>query len=342
MTSTTQAAAQHPKPVYQLVVGGRNITPTIDPRLIDLTLTECRGDEADQLELRLSDHDGAVELPSKGVTISLQLGWAGQALVDKGTFEVDEVEHSGTPDVISIRARSADLGTSLRNRRDQSWHGKSLGDIITTIAKRHGLTPRVDAKLAASAIAHIDQTNESDINFVTRLAKRYDAVATVKASRLLFMPITGTTTSKGEALPAITITRADGDQHRYHSSNRDAYSGVRAYYHVAKKATREGVLVGESGNAKRLRESYANEADALAAAKAEWQRIQRGAATLELTMAIGRPELQPQTPVTVTGFKKQIDGTGWLTVKVAHSLSDAGMTSRAEFETGEAEKPTQN
>ncbi|MDD2978237.1 phage late control D family protein [Aquabacterium sp.] len=337
MTSTTtQAAAQHLQPVYQLVVGGRNITPTIDPRLIDLTLTECRGDEADQLELRLSDHDGAVELPSKGVTISLQLGWAGQALVDKGTFEVDEVEHSGTPDVISIRARSADLGTSLRNRRDQSWHGKSLGDIITTIAKRHGLAPRVDSKLAAQAIAHIDQTNESDINFVTRLAKRYDAVATVKASRLLFMPITGTTTSKGEALPAITITRADGDQHRYHSSNRDAYSGVRAYYHVAKKATREGVLVGESGNAKRLRESYANEADALAAAKAEWQRIQRGAATLELTMAIGRPELQPQTPVTVSGFKAQIDGTGWLTVKVTHSLSDGGLTSRAEFETGEA------
>ena len=38
----------------------------------------------------------------------------------------------------------------------------------------------VDAKLAATAMAHMDQTNEGDMHFLARLAPKYDAVATVK------------------------------------------------------------------------------------------------------------------------------------------------------------------
>lgn len=189
---------------------------------------------------------------------------------------------------------------------------------------RHRLTARVDAALGARQIQHIDQTNESDLNFVTRLARLHDAVATIKHERLLFLPIMGTTTSTGESLPVVEITRADGDNHRYHTSDRDAYSGVRAYWHDPKQAKRRGVLIGRSGNAKRLKESFANEADARAAAQAEWRRIQRGAATFELTLALGQPMLAPQSPVRVRGWKPQIDDTEWLTIKVCHSMASDG------------------
>eukprot|EP00952_Eustigmatos_sp_NYUAD-ZCMA_P001336 6000-Eustigmatos_ZCMA.PRE.1 len=85
-------------PVYRLVVGGQDVSPAVRARLISLRLVEARGGEADQLDLVLSDDDGALEIPRKGVQISLALGWSGSPLVDKGTFEVDEAEHSGAPD----------------------------------------------------------------------------------------------------------------------------------------------------------------------------------------------------------------------------------------------------
>lgn len=326
----------HPAPTYRIKLGGRDITPKIDARLISLALTECRGGEADQLDLTLDDTDGALEIPGKGVTLSLAIGWTGSALVDKGTFVVNEAEHSGAPDQVTIRARSAHLGKELRDRKDQSWHRTTLGAILKTIAERSGLVARVDGKLAAKDVPHIDQTNESDLNFVTRLAKRYDAVATVKKGLLLFLPIVGTTTSKGEPLPAITITRADGDSHRYHTSDREAYSGVRAYWHDPKRAKRRSVLVGRSGNAKRLKEGHANETDARAAAQAEWRRIRRGAATFELTMALGNPLLAPQTPVRARGYKPQIDDTEWLTIKTRHEFGDSGYITKIEFETASA------
>lgn len=321
-------------PAYRLSVDGKDITPTVNARLVSLRLEETRGDTADQLDLTLSDHDGKLAIPRKGVTIALALGWAGQQLVDKGTFTVDEVEHSGAPDQVSIRARSADLATSLRARRDQSWHQFTLGQILRTIATRNGLGLRIDDALARMALAHIDQTNESDLNFLTRLAKRYDAVATAKRGRLLFLPINGTTTSQGHSLPGITITRASGDSHRYHQSDQDSYTGVRAYWHDGKKAHRTGVVVGTQVHLKTLKDTYASAADALAAAKAEWQRLQRGAASLSLTLAVGNPLLVPQTPVTVRGFKGQIDGTGWLVERATHSLEDGGFTTQVEMETG--------
>lgn len=327
----------HRSPAYRLVVDGRDITPTVNARLVSLQLQESRGEEADQIDLTLSDNDGALQIPSKGVLIELALGWAGEALVDKGTYVVDEAEHSGTPDQITVRARSADMGKDLRARRDQSWHGLTLGGILTTIAKRHSLAPRVDAALAARAVAHVDQTNESDLNFLSRLGARYDAVATVKKGHLLFLPINGTRNSAGQALPAITITRADGDSHRYCQTDRDAYTGVRAYWHSAQQANRKSVLVGKAaGSVKVLKQTHATEADALASARAEWQRVQRGTATLSLTLAQGNALLVPQSPVTVRGFKPQIDGTGWLTVKVSHSLDDNGWTTQADLETAGA------
>ncbi|WP_426088381.1 hypothetical protein [Janthinobacterium sp. PSPC1-1] len=66
---------------------------------------------------------------------------------------------------------------------------------------------------------------------------------------------------------------------------------------------------------------------------AEWQRILRGLATFETSLALGNPAVFPQSPVTVQGFKPEIDAPEWLSIKVTHSLGGSGFTTRVEFET---------
>lgn len=327
----------HPIPAFRVTLDGRDLTPRIAPRLLDLTLTEQRGDEADQLDIRIHDHDGRMAIPNRGAKITLALGWAGGTMVDKGLFRVDEVEHAGAPDVITLRARSADFSARLRTRRERSFDATTLGAIVQTIASDHGLTPRIGPALASIAIPHIDQTNESDGAFLRRLGNTHDAVATVKRGRLLFLPIGQSTTAAGSALPTVTIARADGDQHRYHLADRDTYSGVRAYWHDKDGADRKSVLAGQSGNAKRLKETFATEADALAEAKAEWGRIQRGKATLSYTLALGRPDIYPEQRARVRGIKPPIDSTAWLIVKVTHTLGGGGFGTAVELETVAAE-----
>lgn len=324
----------YPIPAWRVILGGEDLTDRLKPRLLELSLNEARSGEADQLDLKLHDHDGQLALPRRGVLLSVALGWQDEGLIDKGTFTVDELEHSGSPDVLTLRARSADLTHPMRTRRERSWHQTTLGEILDGIAGEHGLAARISPALASIAMDHIDQANESDVHLLTRLAKRFDAVATVKAGRLLFAPIGSGQSPSGIALPTARIQRQDGDQHRYAMADRDSYSGVKAVWNSKKHARHHAVVVGGGDNLKELREVYSTEAQARDHAQAAWNRIQRGTATLSYTLALGRADLYPEQRVSVSGFKAEIDAASWLICKTTHSITPgAGFTTAVELET---------
>jgi hypothetical protein len=343
------------RPAWRLTLGEEDLSGKIDGRLSSLTLTDNRGFEADQLDVVLSDHDGRLDIPPRGAELTLSIGWDGEGLVEKGTFRVDEVEHSGAPDQITLRARSADLRSGIAAQHERSWHDTTLGAIVHQVADECGLRCLADVALASLDVEHVDQTNESSANLLTRLAQDYGAIATVKAGVLLFTRSGIATTAGGHAIPAATLTRADGDQHRFSVADRDTYIGVRAQYHDLSTGLRGEVLITQDNidedgqmvtreqildkrvdhsadNVKTLRHTYATQSTASRAARAEYRRLQRGIATFHLTLAHGRPDLYPETPCTVSGWKPAIDGTDWLIARVTHHLTDSGYTTAVEME----------
>lgn len=332
---TTLVTRKQPQADYRLTLNGRDISRLFAPSLISLTLHESRSEQPDMLDIVLDDSKGSFDIPNRGADIKLSIGWVGQPLTSKGSFTVDEVEHSGAPDILTIRAKSASMTNAMHERREQSWHGVTIADIVKAIASRHSLTAKVEAVIGAILISHIDQTHESDMSFLTRLAKRYDAVMNVKDLNLLFMAIGSGKTVSGKALSLLSLTRRDGDQHRYHVAERESYQAVRAHYHSNAKGKRKSVIVGgdNNRNVKVLPEDYATEAEARAAAEAELARVKRSQATLSYTLALGRAELFPEQPVTVSGFKPVIDETPWLVKEATHTITgDAGFTTQLELE----------
>lgn len=326
-----QQASGHNQPAYKLTLAGEDITSRVQSRLSSLTLTDNRGMEADQLDLTLDDHDGLLSIPRTGVQLQLSIGWTG-ALVDKGSFTVDESSHSGAPDQLTIRARSVNLREGMNTKQERSWHRTTLGDIVTTIAKANDLKPVISAQFRDVEIKHQDQTNESDLNLLTRLAKENDAIATVKNGSLLFIVAGEGVTASGKPVPPYTLRRSAGDQHNYSVADRDAYSGVKAYWQDTNSAAKKEVIEGGGDNLKTLRHTYASETSALRAAKAEFRKIKRGKSAFSLTLAMGNPLLYPETPVRCIGWKKEINETPWVISKVTHNISDSGYTCSLELE----------
>ncbi|MGY2313563.1 phage late control D family protein [Pseudomonas sp. SDO5522_S412] len=325
--------AAYPVPAFRLTVDGLDIAQLISPRLMSLDLTDNRGVEADQLSITLSDHDGLLSIPPKGAVLRLWLGWSDTGLVDKGTYTVDETEHSGAPDVLSIRARSADLRKGLKTKRERSWSNTTLGDVLGDIAIGNGLTATIAGALDGLPILQLDQANESDANLISRLGEEFDAVASVKAGCLLCLPAGGGKTASGLDLPHITLTRADGDQHRYLQADRDSYDGVRAYYYDVNSAKKQEAIAGGGENLKDLRHTYSDQRSALRAARAEFRRLQRGSATLNYTLAMGRPDLIPELTYTLQGVKAEIDEIIWYGGNLQHSITaDGGYTVSLELE----------
>lgn len=50
-------------------------------------------------------------------------------------------------------------------------------------------------------------------------------------------------------------------------------------------------MVGEADNTFTLTTTYASKAQAIRAAQAKWDKLQRGVAEFSITLAVGRPEL---------------------------------------------------
>ncbi|MDG6470750.1 phage late control D family protein [Glaesserella parasuis] len=346
--------------------GTKDITTLLSQRLMNLTLTDSRGFEADQLDFTLDDTDGLLELPSRGAILSLGLGWKDEALTFKGEYTVDEVEHSGAPDCVTIRARSADLRGSLMNRHERSFHKTTLGKIVQQIADENQLQAMVGDEYKNLEIKHIDQTDESSISFLTRLAEEHDAIATVKNGRLLFIKSGKSTTASGQKLPEFILTRQDGDSHRFAIAEGDNYKAVKAYWHDTATGKRGEVIIDENTEVKKvnkttkkgkiskkqttviqqnkpvesdndqiktLRHTYATQQTALNACKRHFEKLQRGVATFSLNLAEGNAELIPETTVNVVGFKAEIDSNAWIVTQVTHSISEnSGFTTAIECE----------
>lgn len=325
-------------------------------RLMGLTLTDNRSFEADQLDLELDDADGKIVLPRRGAVITLALGWKGQPLFPKGAFTVDEIEHTGAPDRLTIRARSADFRETLNTRREKSWHKTTVGEVVKEIAARHKLKMALGKDLSDKPVDHIDQTNESDGSFLMRLARQYGAIASVKNGNLLFIRQGQGKSASGKPLPVITITRKDGDSHRFTLADRGAYTGVIAsWLHTREPAKKESTtvkrkrrtkkqkkepeakqgdyLVGTDENVLVLNRTYANRSNAERAAKMQWERLQRGVASFSLQLAEGRADLYTEMPVKVSGFKQPIDDAEWTITTLTHTVSpDNGFTTSLELE----------
>lgn len=325
-------ASEYPQPMCKLVVDGRDITDAIEKRLDSIRLTDNRGMEADTLDISLSDHDGALAIPPRGATVELWLGWHTSGLVYKGSYTVDETEHSGAPDMISIRARSADLRETLKTKREQTWKDALLREILGTIALRSGLDLKIEPSLGAQMIAHMDQANESDANIITRLAEQFDAVIGVKAGCLICSPTGAGKTSSGLNLPHITLTREDGDGHRFLQADRNSYSGVKAYYYEPNSAVKQEAIAGGGENLKELRHTYSDKQSALRAARSELTRLLRGTATLSYRLAHGRPDLIPELTYSLIGVKDEIDAITWLGSNLVHDYSSSGFTTSLDLE----------
>lgn len=216
-------------PAFSILMGGRALTQ-LDPRIISLELTDNRGFEADELSIVIDDSDGMIELPPRGAELSVSLGWQGEPLVYKGVYTVDEVAHSGPPDKLEITARSADFRDEFNVKREVSWHDVTVERIVSAIARRYKLTPVISEQLMSAEIDHADQTQESDMSFLTRMADLLGAIATIKNGSLLFILPGGGVSANGKALPQFAITRSSGDRHSFRIADRDAYTGVQAYW----------------------------------------------------------------------------------------------------------------
>lgn len=272
----------------------------LNERLIQWEHIDVSGIESDQIKL-LIDLEGLEGLPSLGGRIGLQVGYKESGLVDKGVFVITQRTPSLYPQQLSLIAMSAPFSehddTGFKQRRWASYGPTTLGALFRELTMRHGFSPRVAPVLDKQKIEHIDQSNETDMGFLTRIAKMYGAV-TKPVNGLYVLASGGQVTSiSGKSLTevslSVTTDNRPGDQGFISAvideAVRSKYNGCQATWWDAVAAKERTVHVGTKPF-KTLPRRCQNEDQAKAAAEGELRRLERDAFKLTISCP-GHPDL---------------------------------------------------
>lgn len=315
---------------------GTDLAEKLGPRFLSATLSEKTGEESDQLDIVLHNHDGRLASPAAGVYLRLAMGWAQGSdvrvgLVDKGRFKVDEVSEEGPPDTVTIRCRAANLTGKYRTRQNKGWKNTTLGAILTEIARDNGRAAAIHPDLASKPIAAMEQPAKSDMAFVRDLGRRFDAMATEKDKTLIFMPIGAATTAAGTVIPALTFTRQHGNRWSFRHAQRNEHDGAEAQWHDKASGKRKTVKTGGT-NRHRIKRTFHNQQDAEHATAAKASSQKRGAFEFEYDLALGDPAINPNQKATLQGWNDKIDAIRWLVKEATHKMDNSGLTTSLRFE----------
>ena len=200
---------------------GVDITKDLRPYLKSLTYTDNEEGEADDLQLSLQDREGlwleswlteAVEAAAAGrLSIGASIrrkNWRSDGKDDVlpcGSFELDSVEASGPPAVVTIRATALPFSAAVRQtKKSRAWENYALSGIAREIAGAAGLGCLYESA-ADPFYKRVEQLKTSDVSFLSKLCK--DAGISLKAtdSQLVLFD-----QAAYEAKPPVmTVKRAD-------------------------------------------------------------------------------------------------------------------------------------
>lgn len=324
---------------FEIIANGNNITDLIRDRITEIRITDKPGLESDSCEISLDDRDGRVEFPPKGATLRVSLGWIGGQMYYMGTYRVDEVELSGPPLTIILRGKPADLRQEAKGQRAHAYESTTLAAIVAQVAGRNGWEPvcRVSAD-----VPRADQIGESDIHFVTRMARQYGATAAIKDGKLLVLPRGKGASASGSVMPALTLRPEMLDRYRLTFSDRSGHGGVKVAVHNAKTGQKEIIELPNpepppGGGAVHVdRHAYPNPQAAASAAKSRLESLNRATCDGDLDLA-GTPEAVAEKFVRLSGFKAGVDGD-YLIESVTHTYANKAWQTKIDINAGNAGK----
>ena len=318
-------------PDFKILADSQDVTAIIRDRLLSLSVTDVAGIQSDTVEIRLDDRAPHIDLPRTGAELAVSLGYRETGLARMGLYVVDEVGLSGPPDSLIIRAKAANMRKAFKAPKSRSWDGITIGDLVATIAAEHGYTAKVAESLAAVAIGHLDQSEESDLHLLTRLAKDHGAVSKPAGGLLLFVPKGEAKSASGIKLESVTCRCSDLTRHNVTIAERGKYAAVQARWRDLQTAQDVVITVGEGEPVFVLRHSYPDAAIATAAAKAKLEAFERGAATISGSTP-GNNKLMAEGTLTLSDGRLGLVGA-WLLKQVTHVIDNGGYRCDCEGET---------
>jgi len=225
-------------PLAEIKVNGKPVATLFNERLISVTIVDKEGVTSDTISCELNDSNPFADIPKKGDTITASLGYVETGLADFGSYTADDPEVRCLPFGMTVNGKGANVRDQAKQHRSRHWDKKTVKEIVEQIAGENGLSPVIDGEVGAYQYEWFGQQDESDLHVVERLARRHDALFSIKDGRLIFAKKGSGRSASGKELTAIVASPyniVEGTC-RVNFAHRQKYKKVKARHQDRQKA----------------------------------------------------------------------------------------------------------
>ncbi|MGC1675969.1 MAG: hypothetical protein WA740_00440 [Candidatus Binataceae bacterium] len=319
-------------PQWILNYAGVNISGEISAMVRAISYVDRLGAKSGDLCVEVEDHARRWQgpwYPALGDGIEAFLGYNGGRLLECGSFQVDDLQLCGPPDVFRLRCLAAYITLAMRTRNSIAYEGQTLLAIAATIAGKYGLELVSASELEDLGFARVTQRDETDLEFLARLADAFGYDFTIRGTQLVFYAHT----ALQAAAPVATIVRSDLERFQFRNRTRRIYSTASTAYFdpsgkqlIAQSAS--AAAITPSGDTLKLIARCENAAQAARRATAALNRNNQSLFSARL-IGPGDPALCAGCNVLLSGWG-MLDGI-YLIETARHLLSRArGYTTELE------------
>ncbi len=177
-------------PIFELFYEQKNITKDVSPYVISLEYTDVEHGESDELQIAFEDSEKLWQgdwLPCKGDNLRAHIGYQSEKLLNCGNFEIDELEYSTPPDVVTVKGLATGIKKPLRQKNSQGYENTTLKQIAKEIADKHNYN--LVGEIADVRVDRITQNKERDLTFLTKLAEEYGYIFKIVENNLVFYDV---------------------------------------------------------------------------------------------------------------------------------------------------------
>ena len=283
--------------------------------------------ESDSISLTLGNWDGnwlAGWFPDKGATLAarvLTYNWWKQSEMLQlvcGTFSLDDISFSGTPDVMTLGAVSAPAADAFQTtERTKVWEGVTIRQIAADIAGRYGLALFYDAPTIRVSV--LEQSGATDSAFLDSVCKDFGLSLKVYGSKLVVFD-----RAAYKKKPAVkTIDKAEMLNYTFNTTLAGTYTGGELTY---TNAAGDEVTYKTGKGPRILKSNVSANNAAEAKLKLDASIADANHSEASLTFAtMGQPTLAAGQTINVTGLGRA-SGKYYID-KLTHSVGESYTTS---------------
>lgn len=321
-------------PRAEISVNGRPVASIFNERLVSVTIVDKEGVTSDTISCELNDGWPFAAIPQKGDTISAKLGYAETGVAYFGTFTAEDPEVRCLPYGMTVNGKGANVRDASKTQRSRHWDNITVKEIVEEISAENGWSALVDDEVGSHFYEWFGQEDESDLQVIGRLARRHNALFSIKDGRLIFAAKGSGRTPSGKELSAVIATPANivEGSCRTTFAHRQTFRRVKARVQDRERA--ELIVVEEDSDDEgtadfTIAEPFADEAEARSAAKSKASDLKRETINTSVTL-FGDPAIRAGAPFRYAGVRPELDELEFIIESATHRLSKAGYTTDIE------------